>query len=108
MKNINTVTPQVARKDGSDAENLTFPSKWTSPRALIKLIVESLALRNVKRLVTDAEHVSKDLLICLLFVRFFGVDTKTLLEDQRDFSYGTDCNDIQVECLHEKEDGLVD
>lgn len=70
----------------------TFSRTWTPPRDVLKLCGGLLALLSVRYLVADAGLPVEDLLICVLVIFLFGVDTETLLEDLRNIFNGSDCS----------------
>lgn len=83
LKKINPVTVQVALKDQSDAQKFKFSREWAVPRLVLHLSVGPPALLNVTFLVVDAELAENDILIGQPVLKHLGIDSKTMLENNR-------------------------
>lgn len=96
MKKIDTLSLQVAPKDGGDAKEFTFSSTRNSPRTTLELAAGPLALINITFLVADVNLAVEDFLIGLSILQHLGVDTKTLLKIRRDLLNGADCSFVRA------------
>lgn len=96
MKNIKIVFLHVTLMYGEAPQSFTFSRFCTPPRTVIRLSPGSLDLTNIKYLVADAEIATEELLIGLSLSIHLGVDTKELLEPQRDVLDEANCSAVQL------------
>lgn len=97
MKKIKPVTVQAALKESREAQTFTLSREWTVPRLLLHLSVGPLALLNISLLVADAELAENDLLIGQPVLKHLGMDSKTMLENNRAQLNETDCSTVVKE-----------
>lgn len=95
MTAIKTIKLRVALKNGEDEHSFSFSRSWTCPRTVMHLASGQLALTNVTFLVADAELACEPLIIGLPVIQHLQVDTRTLLENNRDVLDGADCSHIR-------------
>lgn len=91
---IQPIKIQVALKDDSEAKIFNFSKVWTVPRIVLRLTTGPLALVNVTFLIPDDELAAEDVLLGLPLLQHLGIDTKTMLEQNRDNLDGADCSAI--------------
>lgn len=94
LKKIGLVTVQVALKEKSEAQTFTFSREWAVPRLLLHLSVGPLAFLNVSFLVANAELTEPDLLIGQPVLKHLGIDSRTMLENNRAQLNETDCSGV--------------
>eukprot|EP00737_Agarophyton_chilense_P003792 gb/GEZJ01004544.1/.p1 GENE.gb/GEZJ01004544.1/~~gb/GEZJ01004544.1/.p1 ORF type:complete len:294 (-),score=41.13 gb/GEZJ01004544.1/:342-1223(-) len=94
LTKITPVPLQVTLKDKDVPQTFSFWRSWAPPRTTLKLSAGPLALVNITFLVADEELTAEDLLIGLPVLEHLGVDTKTLLEEKRNFLDGFDCSSV--------------
>ena len=81
---IKPVKVQVAFKTNDSTQRFTASREWVVPRLILGLSAGPLALLNVAFLVTDAQLADEDLLIGLPVLKHLEIDSKTMLERNRD------------------------
>ena len=91
---IKPVPLQVALCDNNEATKFTFSRTCIVPMVVMHLSAGQLALLNVIFLVADANIAFEDLLIGQPLLAILGVDSRTLLENNRAQLDGTDCASI--------------
>lgn len=94
MKKFEPIFLQVALKYGDAAQSSTFSGTGTPPQTILRLAAGPVLLVKVTFLVSDVELGVEDFLFGLPILEHLVVDTKTLLEDKRNFVDGYDCSDI--------------
>lgn len=92
---IEPLVLQVALMKGDKAQTFRFSRTWTPPRTVLRLSTGPLALTNLKFFVADDELAAEEILIGLPVLRHLGVDTKTMLERDRERLDGADCSALK-------------
>lgn len=94
MKKIPTVEVSVALKKGDEAQAFKFSRTWTVPRTVLNLPSGKLAVLNVSFLVADDDLACENALIGHPVLEHMKVDTKTLLDENRERLDGIDCGSV--------------
>lgn len=91
IKKIDPVTVSVALKKDEEAQQFSFSRTWTVPRIILSLPSGKLAMLNVCFLVADDDLACESVLVGLPLLEHMKVDTKTMLDENRDRLDGIDC-----------------
>ena len=94
--NIKPVTMLVALRNRKNPDSFQFSRSYTIPRLILHLSAGQLALTKAMFLVSDDDLAEEDLLIGLPLLRHLGIDSRTMLENNRSQLHGTDCSDVRT------------
>jgi len=94
FKKIQPVKFEVALTRDKQPQEFTFSKVWTVPRTVLHLSSGKLAVLNISFLVADDDLTAGGILIGRPVLRHMRVDTKTLLESNRDALDGIDCANV--------------
>lgn len=83
-KAIVPVTVKVALAADRKPQPFKFSPKWKVPRLTFYLATELLALLNIYFLVSENDSVCEGFLVRQPVLRHLGIDSRTLLEQQRE------------------------
>lgn len=86
--------PYVALKKGDNAQCFTFSRVWKVPRAVLQLSSGKLVVLNISYLVADDDRSSTGLLIGRPVLKHLKIDTKRILENNREKLDGIDCSAV--------------
>ena len=96
INSIAKVSVQVALKEDSSAETFTFSRSLSVPRTLMDLSSGQLELLNFTFLIADGDLADEDLLIGQPILAHLGIDSRTMLENNRSSLDVTDCSKIST------------
>eukprot|EP00171_Calliarthron_tuberculosum_P003723 IDg3723t1 len=80
--------------EAAELKSFNFSRTWTVPRTTLHLSTGPMALRNISFLVSDAHLACESILIGLPVLRHLHIDSRTLLERNREALDGTNCAEV--------------